>query len=879
MSALLTDEERASYTRIIDDVLSKVDLQTVTRKKIRQGLEAAINKDLSDQKSSASEDADARLAAELQAQENRLARKGHEGAGAAARPGATRVKAKAKKVVKKRVVKKLWEYIKGNDLQDPSDRRQILCDDKLQAVFKQDKINMLSMNKTLGNHLYPIDERSIRTPGRRPQGQRQRTRRARPRAGRWLPREGRGRGGAHHGAHPPPEPTADENKPPQDARLNFKVKNDTQDENEDGDVEVCFICANPISHHSVAPCNHITCHICALRLRALYKNKDCPHCRTPAPFVIFTDDGAKRFEEYTDADITSTDDNIGIRYAGEDIVGDTVLLLRYNCPDATCDFAGLGWPDLHRHVHTVHNKKMCDLCTRHKKVFTHEHDMFGGRELTEHMRHGDDKPGAVDQTGFRGHPLCEFCGARFYDSDKLYEHCRNKHERCFICDRQDSRQPHYYQDYNALENHFKKDHYPCGDRECLEKKFVVFESEMDLKAHQLSEHGGSIAKGRDARTVNLSNFDLRQRYEEERRGPGGREQRRRGPDPNAEPLPVSSAQPLRRDQLAFQRQMALQTGASQPSAPSRPATNTPPPRGQPRAPPTRPIIDAMDSLAITDLSSLTQEQRASLTRHGAVIERASNLLGNDASKMTTFRAHISTYNKGSMTPPQLIDAFFALFSETSSNALGTLVREVADLFDDKSKGEALRKAWQNWRAINEDYPSLPGLGGMHGATTATTGWASAAGAFPALSSGNATAAATQQQARNANRVLRLKNSTRRASIGGQSVISLASVTSSSTNNPPPNRTAGPSRPAASASAFPALPNVTVNTTTNSSRAQQQQQHDQPSWIGSASAKSSGGGGAGVPGARKPPASTQDAFPALPAAPKPQTTIFGYGRAR
>jgi hypothetical protein len=51
---------------------------------------------------------------------------------------------------------------------------------------------------------------------------------------------------------------------------------------------VCFICANPISHHSIAPCNHITCHICALRLRALYKNKDCPHCRVSISPHVYT---------------------------------------------------------------------------------------------------------------------------------------------------------------------------------------------------------------------------------------------------------------------------------------------------------------------------------------------------------------------------------------------------------------------------------------------------------------------------------------------------------------------------------------------------------------------------------------------------------------
>ncbi|KAK4129903.1 hypothetical protein BT67DRAFT_452828 [Trichocladium antarcticum] len=719
--------------------------------------------------------------------------------------------------------------------------------------------------------------------------------------GRGDASRGRGgqRGGAHHrdpqSTEHPAEPASEEPKPSQAAKaLQFKARTETQDGDGggdgDGEAEACFICANPISHFAVAPCNYSTCHICALRLRALYKNKDCPHCRAPSPFVIFTDDGAKRFDDYTDAQITSTDDHIGIRYAGEDIVGDTVLLLQYNCPGAECDFAGLGWPDLHRHVRAAHSKKMCDLCTRHKKVFTHEHDMFTDKELTEHMRNGDDVPGASDQTGFRGHPLCGFCGARFYDNDKLFEHCRDRHERCFICDRRDSRQPHYYLDYNKLEEHFKKDHHICLDRECLEKKFVVFESEMDLKAHQLSEHGGSVVKGRDARTVDLSNFDLRQRYEQERRGPGGRDQqRRRGPDPNAEALPASSAQPLRRDQLAFQRQMALQTGGSQPAASPGPRP-TPPAQGPPRAQAGPPIIDAMENLGVSDLSSLSQEQRANLTRHGAVIERAANLLGTDATKMAAFRSHISTYNRGSMKPEQLIDAFFALFSETSANALGTLVREVADLFQDKQKAEALRKAWQNWRAINEDYPSLPGLGGMHGATTSTTGWATAASTSnPAVQRPQAGA----QQSRLSTRVLKLKNSTRRGSVislGSSSTSSTSTPTTTTTTTTTAAATPTPSRPAAastissgrgaavSATAFPSLP---------SARPAQKQQPNQPRWIGGPSTASASAPPTttttttmappprGGPG-RKP---SEDAFPALPAAPRPQTTIFGYGGGR
>lgn len=43
--------------------------------------------------------------------------------------------------------------------------------------------------------------------------------------------------------------------------------------------EVCFICASRVEHLSITPCNHQTCHICALRLRALYKKRDCAYCK------------------------------------------------------------------------------------------------------------------------------------------------------------------------------------------------------------------------------------------------------------------------------------------------------------------------------------------------------------------------------------------------------------------------------------------------------------------------------------------------------------------------------------------------------------------------------------------------------------------------
>lgn len=280
MSSPLTPDEMRQYTKIIDHILKTSDLATVSRKKVRKGLELELDKDLSDQKdaiktlieqrfdaiaetqpaetqpaetmptpphingtdisingvkheeedadadadeddavneiqvstapskkrsSSMVEDEDARLAAQLQAQENQLAR-GRQTRGGHSTPkpkpktkkkskSSSKVKAGddsdldtedsgtvkkrkagggfqkefnlsysladlvgADKLSRPQVVKKLWEHIKANDLQEPQDKRQIRCDERMQAVFKQNSVNMFQMNKLIGSHLYPIEE-------------------------------------------------------------------------------------------------------------------------------------------------------------------------------------------------------------------------------------------------------------------------------------------------------------------------------------------------------------------------------------------------------------------------------------------------------------------------------------------------------------------------------------------------------------------------------------------------------------------------------------------------------------------------------------------------------------------------------------------------
>jgi chromatin remodeling complex protein RSC6 len=51
------------------------------------------------------------------------------------------------------VVSKVWAYIKQHQLQNPENRREILADAKLAAVFGEDKVTMFEMNQHLARHL------------------------------------------------------------------------------------------------------------------------------------------------------------------------------------------------------------------------------------------------------------------------------------------------------------------------------------------------------------------------------------------------------------------------------------------------------------------------------------------------------------------------------------------------------------------------------------------------------------------------------------------------------------------------------------------------------------------------------------------------------
>ncbi|HYC40547.1 MAG TPA: SWIB/MDM2 domain-containing protein [Chitinophagaceae bacterium] len=59
----------------------------------------------------------------------------------------------SKPLPRTQVVKKIWDYIKKNNLQDKRNRRMINADGKLRPLFGKDQISMFELAKVVNRHV------------------------------------------------------------------------------------------------------------------------------------------------------------------------------------------------------------------------------------------------------------------------------------------------------------------------------------------------------------------------------------------------------------------------------------------------------------------------------------------------------------------------------------------------------------------------------------------------------------------------------------------------------------------------------------------------------------------------------------------------------
>ncbi|PJF18377.1 hypothetical protein PSACC_01790 [Paramicrosporidium saccamoebae] len=255
---------------------------------------------------------------------------------------------------------------------------------------------------------------------------------------------------------------------------------------DDMERSVCFICA--VDHPpiwAISECSHRICSVCSLRMRTLYGTKKCSMCKTDSTRVVMVrakKDHTGTFEELFNERLPS--DNLGMYFADEQIKSDVLKTLELRCCVPKCRESKRVWntkQELKHHVHNVHQLSFCDICLAHKKAFPSEYKAYNRGELVKHQ---NDK--------VAGHPSCTVCSSLFYSEDELTAHCREKHEQCHICQRQRGGRPSYHRNYEALEEHFRKEHYLCPESLCLELKFVVFETELEYKTHMAEVHMSNL---------------------------------------------------------------------------------------------------------------------------------------------------------------------------------------------------------------------------------------------------------------------------------------------------------------------------------------------------------------------------------------------------
>ena len=116
----------------------------------------------------------------------------------------------------------------------------------------------------------------------------------------------------------------------------------------------CVVCREPIRYYLLGPCDHRhTCHLCGLRMRALYETKTCPYCKLEAPKAIFTSDPSTPFNLIR-LGTMHEHRKLQIFCETPELLREVEHLLQFNCPD--CGTSCKRKDELNQHIKKEHPK-------------------------------------------------------------------------------------------------------------------------------------------------------------------------------------------------------------------------------------------------------------------------------------------------------------------------------------------------------------------------------------------------------------------------------------------------------------------------------------------------------------------------------------------
>ncbi|TDH73192.1 hypothetical protein CCR75_003208 [Bremia lactucae] len=258
--------------------------------------------------------------------------------------------------------------------------------------------------------------------------------------------------------------------------------------------ELCFLCADPIKYYAVGKCNHYgICSKCSMRMRLVMDDRNCPMCKQPLERVVVSTIPRPydSFELWGDAAgpnsvLDELSDMIYVDCKAHYI--ELRKLREFECRMKLCREVKHSLENLKDHLAHDHGVGFCELCLTHQSFFIQEQEVFTKGALKGHNT-GRSRGGPAGQkhanTGRDFHPICQFCRRRFYGDKELYEHLERDHFKCHLCKVENE----YFRNYASLETHFRRKHYLCEDRNCLEMRFIVFPNDVEYQAHMGSIHG------------------------------------------------------------------------------------------------------------------------------------------------------------------------------------------------------------------------------------------------------------------------------------------------------------------------------------------------------------------------------------------------------
>eukprot|EP00545_Synedropsis_sp_CCMP1620_P013981 CAMPEP_0119013404 /NCGR_PEP_ID=MMETSP1176-20130426/8432_1 /TAXON_ID=265551 /ORGANISM="Synedropsis recta cf, Strain CCMP1620" /LENGTH=318 /DNA_ID=CAMNT_0006966493 /DNA_START=185 /DNA_END=1138 /DNA_ORIENTATION=- len=165
------------FTKLLSQEFGGIDLKHKS-KFIKRALTEVINEDNGeeDSDSESEEEEEEEVEVKKSAKKSKPAAKKKGGGGG----GLTVVKeisdemaaflGKGKQMARTEIVKMLWTHIKANDLQNPENRREIILDDDMKAVFGEEteRFTMFTMNKYIGAHIDPFKPVDLTTNTAKP---------------------------------------------------------------------------------------------------------------------------------------------------------------------------------------------------------------------------------------------------------------------------------------------------------------------------------------------------------------------------------------------------------------------------------------------------------------------------------------------------------------------------------------------------------------------------------------------------------------------------------------------------------------------------------------------------------------------------------------